>query len=277
MTAIQAIILGIVQGITEFFPISSSAHLISIRYLFDFGKNLSEANWMVIDIALHFGTLLAIGIYFFKDLLKMVKEGFKFKGKDGKLSFNNLTHDGKLLWYIGVASIPGAIAGVLLDDLLEGVIRGNVLIIATTLTVMGIALYFIDKKSKSETDVDQMTLKQAFFIGLGQMMAIIPGFSRSGTTMTVARAIKLNRESAARFSFLLGVPAMIGAAIFSLKDLTMELVNFQFVLGIAVSFIVGLIAIKSLMQIVKKSGFGVFAIYRVVLAVILVVTYIVRM
>lgn len=276
MTVIQAIILGIVQGITEFFPISSSAHLIAIRYLFNFGTHLTNEQWLVIDIALHFGTLLAIGIFFFKDFIKMFAEGFKLKGEDGKLSFKNLKQEGKILWYIIVASIPGAIAGVLLDDFIEGVVRNNVLIIATTLTVMGIALYFIDKKCKKETTIEKLTLKQAFLIGVGQMFAIIPGFSRSGTTMTVARAMKLERESAAKFSFLLGAPAMLGAAVFSLKHFEMSMLNFEFFLGIAVSFIVGMIAIKTLMNIVKKSGFGVFAIYRVLLAIVLVVTYIVR-
>jgi len=277
MTIIQAIILGIVQGITEFFPISSSAHLIAIRYLFNFGNSMSSEHWLVIDIALHFGTLMAIGIYFFKDFIKMFVEGFKFKGRDGKLSFKNLNHEGKILWYIIAASVPGALAGVLLDDFIEGIVRNNVLIIATTLTIMGIALYFIDKKCKKETTIEKLTLKQAIFIGVGQAMAVIPGFSRSGTTMTVARSMGMKRESAAKFSFLLGAPAMLGAAVFSLKHFEMSMLNFEFFLGIAVSFVVGLIAIKTLMEIVKKSGFGVFAIYRVLLAVVLVVTYLVRM
>ena len=276
MTTLQAIILGIVQGITEFFPISSSAHLIVIRYLFNFGTQLSTKEWLVIDIALHFGTLLAIGIFFFKDFIKMFAEGFKFKGKDGKLSFANLKQEGKILWYIIAASIPGAIAGVLLDDFIEGKVRGNVLIIATTLAIMGIALYFVDKKCKKETTIEKISLKQALMIGVGQMFAIVPGFSRSGTTMTVARSMGLQRESAAKFSFLLGAPAMLGAAVFSLKHFEMSMLNFEFFLGIAVSFVVGMIAIKTLMEIVKKSGFGVFAIYRVLLAIVLVVTYIVR-
>lgn len=276
MTIIQAIILGIVQGITEFFPISSSAHLIAIRYLFNFGTAISSEHWLVIDIALHFGTLLAIGIYFFKDFIKMFVEGFKFKGDDGKLSFKNLNHEGKILWYIIAASIPGAVAGLLLDDFIEGVVRNNVLVIATTLTIMGVALYFIDKKCKKDTTIEKLTLKQALLIGVGQAFAIIPGFSRSGTTMTVARSMGMKRESAAKFSFLLGAPAMLGAAVFSLKHFEMSMLNFEFFLGIAVSFVVGLVAIKTLMEIVRKSGFGVFAVYRVLLAIVLVVTYIVR-
>ena len=276
MTIFQAVILGIIQGITEFFPISSSAHLIAIRFLFNFGSSLTSKEWMVIDIALHFGTLLAIGIFFFKDFILMFKEGFKFKGSDGKLSFKNLTHEGKILWYIIVASIPGAIAGVLLDDYIEGIVRENIIIIACTLTIMGIILYFADKKGKNKTEIKELSLKQAFLIGVGQAFAIVPGFSRSGTTMTVARVTGLKREAAAKFSFLLGAPAILGAAVLALKDLTLDMINFPFILGIFVSFLVGMIAIKTLMEIVKKKGFGVFAIYRIVLAVILIVTYIVR-
>ena len=277
MTILQAIILGIVQGITEFFPISSSAHLIAIRFLFNFGSSLSSKGWMIIDISLHFGTLLAIGIFFFKDFILMFKEGFKFKGSDGKLSFKNLTHEGKILWYIIVASIPGAIAGLLLDDYIEGIVRENIIIIACTLTIMGIILYFVDKKCKSKTDIKELTLKKAFLIGVGQAFAIVPGFSRSGTTMTVARATGLKREAAAKFSFLLGAPAILGAAVLALRDLTLDMINFPFILGVFVSFVVGMIAIKTLMEIVKKKGFEVFAIYRIVLAVILIVTYIVRL
>ena len=276
MTILQSIILGIVQGITEFFPISSSAHLIAIRYLFNFGTSMSNEHWLVIDIALHFGTLLAIAIYFFKDFIKMFVEGFKFKGSDGKLSFKNLNHEGKILWYIVAASVPSALAGVLLDDFIEGIVRSNVLIIATALTIMGIALHLIDKKCKKETTIEKLSLKQAILVGVGQAMAVIPGFSRSGTTMTVARSMGMKREAAAKFSFLLGAPAMLGAAVFSLKHFEIAMLNFEFFLGIAVSFVVRLIAIKTLMEIVKKSGFGVFAIYRLLLAVVLVVTYLVR-
>ena len=149
MTILQAIILGIVQGITEFFPISSSAHLISIRYLFNFGTHISSEHWLVIDIALHFGTLLAIGIYFFKDFIKMFVEGFKFKGNDGKLSFKNLNQEGKLLWYIIAASIPGAVAGLLLDDFIEGVVRNNVLIIACDLVYNSANIRFLFSSSPS--------------------------------------------------------------------------------------------------------------------------------
>ena len=277
MTIFQSIILGIIQGITEFFPISSSGHLIAIRYLFNF-SDAAMGN-MAFDIALHFGTLLAIGIFFFKDFIAMFRDGFKLKGNDGKLKFSNLTWQGKLLWYVVVGCIPAGIIGILFDDIIESKIHESPfapIIIAITLAVMGILLYIADKKAKSEVNIEKLSLKQAVIIGIGQAAAVIPGFSRSGTTMTVARSMKLDRESAARFSFLLGAPAMLGAAILSLKDLTFSMIDLPFVLGIVVSFVVGMVAIKLLMNIVKKVGFEWFAIYRVALSVILIVVYIIR-
>jgi len=276
MTIIQSVILGVVQGITEFFPISSSGHLIAIRYLFDFKDSLSSKEWLVFDVALHFGTMLAIAIFFFKDFLKMFTQGFNFKNKEGKLSFNNLSSHGKILWYIIAACIPGALAGVLFDDYISGVIRENPVVIATTLIVMGTLLYIADKKAPATEEIEKMTFKKAFFIGVGQMFAIIPGFSRSGTTMTVARILKFKREDSAKFSFLLGAPVMLGATIYSMKDLTPSMLNIQFLIGVFVSFAVGMLAIKTLMYIVKKIGFGVFAIYRFALAIIIIAKIIIR-
>ena len=273
MTTIQAIALGIIQGITEFFPISSSAHLKAYRFFMNIEWDESLA--MVIDIALHFGTLLAIGIFFFKDFIKMFSECWKFKGKDGSLSFNNLKQDGKIFWYIVAGSIPAAILGLLL----EGLIGEHVLIIAASLSVMGALLYFVDKKCKAEIDMEKINIKHAILMGTSQVLAaLFPGFSRSGTTMTVARAMKIERESAAKFSFLLGAPAILGAAVIAfIKDFSITMLNFQFVLAVLVSFIVGMLAIKTLMEIVKKIGYEVFAIYRIVLAVALTVVYIIKL
>jgi len=274
MTILQSIILGIIQGITEFFPISSSGHLIAIRYLFNFGLESEKAE-MIFDIALHFGTFLAIFIFFFKDFWKMLMEGFRFKGEDGKYSFKNLKHEGKIMWYIVAACIPAGVMGILFEDVIEKYIR-TPLVVAIAMGVMGIIMYVVDKFSKSESDMEKLTLKQAMGVGIGQMMAMIPGFSRSGTTMTAARAMRIDRKSAAKFSFLLGAPVMFGAALLALKDLTLSMINLPFILGVVVSFIVGLLAIKALMKIVEKIGFGVFAIYRVVLAAIILITIWIR-
>lgn len=276
MTIIQSVLLGIVQGITEFFPISSSAHLIAIRYLFNFSS--AAMGNLTFDIALHFGTLLAVGIYFFKDFILMFKEGFKFK-KEGSFSFKNLSKNGKLLWYIIIGCIPAALFGLLFNDIVDEYIRESMhapLIIAFCLAIMGILLYIADKFASSEKNIEQITLKESIIIGIGQMLAIVPGFSRSGTTMTAARYMKLNKETAAKFSFLLGAPAILGAAIFGFKDIIKMEIDVSFIIGVIVSFLVGLVAIRVLIKIVKKVGFGWFAIYRFVLAIILVTVYLVR-
>lgn len=274
MTIFQSVILGIIQGITEFFPISSSGHLIAIRYLFGFGLDNAKAE-LVFDIALHFGTFMAIFIFFFKDFWNMLMEGFRFKGKDGKYSFKNLKHEGKIMWYIVAACIPAGVMGILFEDVIEKYIR-TPLVVAIAMGVMGIIMYVVDKYSKTESDMSELTLKQAMGVGIGQMLAMIPGFSRSGTTMTAARAMKIDRKSAAKFSFLLGAPVMFGAALLAIKDLTLDMINVQFLIGVLVSFVVGMISIKALMKIVEKIGFGIFAIYRVVLALVIIVTIIVR-
>lgn len=277
LTIFQSVILGIVQGITEFFPISSSGHLIAIRYLFDWNV-LDSSAMLTFDIALHFGTLLAILIFFFKDWLKLITEGFRFKpaGKS-KFSFKNLNKDGKMFWYIVLATIPGAIAGFLLDDILQESVRNNILLIAASLAIMGIILYIVDKRAKTKTEFKDITLKQSMWVGIAQMFAVIPGFSRSGTTMTMARFQGIDRKSAAKFSFLLGTPIMAGAMLSQILDFSLSMITPSFIIGIVTSFVVGLICIKALMAIISKMGFGVFAIYRIALAVILVIVFLVRL
>ena len=276
MSILSSIILGAIQGITEFFPISSSAHLIAARYLFNI-KDAALGNF-TFDIALHFGTLMAILIFFFKDFIAMFKDGFKFK-KNGVYSFRSLSCQGRLLWCVIAACIPAGIAGVLFDDIIDTYIRESVyapIIIAFTLGIMGVLLYLTDKHMDTQIDIKHIKLKQALVIGIGQAFAIIPGFSRSGTTMMVARAEKLDRESAAKFSFLVGAPVMAGAALLKFIDLDFSMIDLTFILGVITSFVVGIFCIKALMKIIQKVGFKYFAIYRIALAIILIITYIIR-
>ena len=172
---IQSLILGVVQGLTELLPISSSAHLTLIPWIF---------NWNEIpdsfDVALHFGTLLAIGLFFFKDWIELIKGGFNLVVKKEK------TVEGRMFWYIVLATLPGGIIGFLLDHFLEDKLK-TPLIIATALIVMGILLYVVDKKCKSKITYEKMGLKETFLIGLSQALAFIPGVSRSGITMTMGR------------------------------------------------------------------------------------------
>lgn len=253
----QSIILGIVQGLTELLPISSSAHLTLIPWIFNW-SGLSES----FDVALHFGTLLAIGLFFFKDWVELIKGGYKLAVKKEKST------EGRMFWYIVLATIPGGIIGFLLDHFLENALKAP-LIIATALIVMGIILYVVDKNCKSKISYEKMGLKETFLIGLSQALAFIPGVSRSGVTMTTARILKVDRESAAKYSFMLSAPIVLAATIFKFSSFTLSL---EFFIGVITSFLVGVGVIKFLLQYLKKGSFKFFAIYRVIagLAVILI-------
>jgi len=257
------VLLGIIQGIAEFLPISSSAHLIIFRDLFGIGSNLIGEMDLTFDLALHFGTLLAIIVYFFNDLFKIVIEG---------LTKGTKTNNGKLFWYLIVATIPAGIVGVLFEDVFDSFFRKQIWLIAIALIVMGIIIYLVDKKSKTDKNLEKMTFKDALIIGCAQVFALIPGFSRSGTTITAARALKMNREDSARFSFLLSAPVVCGAALFSLiKGDTIAMIGANlgiFGLGILVSFVTGLICISCLLKYIKKHDFKVFMWYRVILGIV---------
>ena len=262
MTIIQAIVLGIVQGLTEFLPISSTAHL----HIFPWVLNWSEIP-ASFDIALHFGSLIAILIYFFKDWIKLLVAGFNktFKKEDSQ--------EGKLFWYLVFATIPAGIIFFILDKVFEDILRHE-LIIAITLIVMGILLYIVDKKADSKFNLKNMTLKQAMLIGLAQVLAFIPGMSRSGSTMTIGRLMEVDRESTAKFSFYLSTPMILAATIYKFKDFSFDL---NFVIGTITSFIVALLVIKFFMDYIKKGSYKVFAIYRVILGLIIIGIYIVKL
>ena len=255
MGIFEAIILGIVQGLTELLPISSSAHLALIPWIFNW--NIPES----FDVALHFGTLLAIGIFFFKDWIELIKGGYKQVVKKEKST------EGKMFWYLVIATIPGGIIGFILDKFAGDTLTQLPLLIATALIVMGIILYIVDKKAPTKTEFENMSFKQTFLIGLSQALAFIPGVSRSGVTMTTGRMLGVSRESTAKYSFLLSTPIVLAATIFKIKDFVF---NIPFFVGVFVSFIVGLIVIKFLLEYLKKGSFKVFAIYRVIVGIIII-------
>ena len=271
MSFIEVLILGFIQGIAEFLPISSSAHLIIFRDIFGIGAGMSANMDLTFDIALHFGTLLAIGVFFFWDFIKMIQKGFTKGVKDD---------DGKILWYLVAATIPAAIVGVLFEEPIEKVIRSNYVVIALALAIMGIIIYLADKYSKQTKNIKQMTLKDAIIIGCSQVFALIPGFSRSGTTIAAGRVLGLERESAAKFSFFLSAPVVLGAVTLQLiKDSAWSVIAANlstFILGIVVSFVVGILCIKYLLKYLQKHNFKIFMIYRVVLAMIVLLYVIIK-
>ncbi len=269
---IGVIILAIIQGIAEFLPISSSAHLLIFRDLFGIGSSTINGDLeLIFDVALHFGTLLAIGIYFFKDFIKMISKGITKGTKD---------KDGKLFWYLVIATIPAGIVGFLFEDTIEELIRSNFIIIGSALIIMGIIIYLCDKNCKQEKDISSIRLIDALIIGCSQIFALIPGFSRSGTTIASSRCLKLNREDAAKFSFYLSAPIILGAVGVSLlKDNNISLImdNLSvFVIGVIIAFISGLICIEFLLKYIKKHDFKIFMWYRVLIGSIVIIYTIIR-
>ena len=260
ITVFRAIILGAVQGLTELLPISSSAHLFIIPWLFNWGE-IGDC-----DVAFHFGTLLAIGIFFFKDWIKLIKGGYEQVVKKKK------TFEGKMFWYIVFATIPGGIIGFLLDHYCADILTKPE-IIGCALIFMGIILYVIDKKAKSKVKYEDMTFKQTFLIGLSQSLAFIPGVSRSGVTMTTARAMGIERESAARYSFMLSAPIVLAATIFKIKDFVFSV---PFFVGILVSFLVGIVVIKFLLKYLQTGNFKIFAVYRIIIGILVLIVFINR-
>lgn len=266
MSIIEIIILGMVQGIAEFLPISSSAHLIIFRDIFKIGANMSQDMALSFDVALHLGTLLAIAVFFFNDFIKMLGKGLTKGTKD---------NEGKIFWYLIAATIPAAIAGLLFEDVIENIIRGNLYIIAAALAIMGVLIYLADKSGKEKKTIKDMSIKDALLVGCSQALALIPGFSRSGTTIATARTLGIKREEAAKFSFYLSAPVVCGAVVLELLDtstLAIIATNLStFILGIVIAFIIGLICIKYLLKYLQKHNFKIFMIYRIIIAIIVLI------
>lgn len=261
MNVFKAVILGIIQGIAEFLPISSSAHLILVPYLVGW-----EESGLAFDVALHFGTMMAVLVVFFKDWWNL------FIGAIKEIKNKEKSTNGRMFWYLVVATVPAALAGILLDDVIENVIRNKIWIIAVALAIMGVLIYLGDKWAQKhymkEVKFDDISLKQAFLVGVSQAFAVIPGFSRSGTTILAGRLMGISKEAITKFTFLLSVPVICGATILKVGDLVFTK---EVVIGIMSSFAAGLLTIKFLLNYIKKHDFSVFAFYRVILAIIVLV------
>lgn len=260
MTVIQSIVLGILQGVGEFLPISSSAHLILIPYLLGW-----QESSMAFDIALHFGTLLAVLVIYFQEWWKL------FMGAIQNVTKKKKSLEGRMFWYLVVATIPAALVGFLLDDVIENYFRGQIWLIALFLALMGVFIYIGDRWAskhykKREVRFEDISLKQAFFVGCSQAFAVFPGFSRSGTTILAGRLMGLSKEAITKFTFLLSVPIIAGATILKVGELEFTT---EVIVGILTSFAVGVFSIKFLLNYIKKHDFSVFAFYRVVVAIII--------
>lgn len=264
MTPLQAIALGIIQGLSEFLPISSSAHLTLAPWLFGW-----EDPGLAFDVALHFGTLIAVLWYFRMEWLALVRAAF------GIITTGRIeTPEKRRVIYLIVATIPGAIGGYLLQSRAESAFRSPQ-IIAIALIVMGIILWLVDRLSDQARVLGEMRWLDALLIGLAQVIALIPGVSRSGSTITTGRGLRFDRESAAEFSFLMSMPIIAAAVIMEgPKALAQGGLTNEIMSGVLASAISGWLAISILMRYVSKHSYGIFAFYRVALGIaVLVVIY----
>jgi len=260
MTIFQAIVYGIVQGIGEFLPISSTAHLILVPWLFGWKE---PGN--VFDVALHLGTATAVILFFFKDWIRLIRAGIT----------EPKSRDGRLFWFIVLATIPGGIAGVLLDKYMKAF--SNPVLIAVCLIIMGGILYIADKLGRNEIDLKNIGLKSSLIVGISQALAIIPGVSRSGITMSTGRFLGITREGIAKFTFLLSSPIILADALYHAKDLrSVAIDTLPFVVAVLTAAVVGILSIKFLLNYLKNKGFGIFAFYRLVLGALVIAIYFIR-
>ena len=260
---LQAILLGISQGLTEFLPISSTAHTLIISRLLGW-PDPGAAFTAFTQI----GTELAVVLYFRKDLVRIIAAWF--------LSFTNktvrATPDAKMGWFVIIGSIPIALAGVFFKDSIETTAR-NLWLVAVALIVMGIVLGLVDRFAKLTKEQSELTGRHAIYFGIGQALALIPGVSRSGATITAGLAMGFKRDMVARYSFLLAIPAVFGSAAFTAGDISTDnFVNWPAtIISTVISFIVGYFVIASLMKYLQTRTFLPFVIYRITLGSMLLV------
>ena len=265
MTVFQALVLGILQGLSEFLPISSSAHLALAPWIF---------HWpdpgLAFDVALHFGTLVAVLWYFRAEWVALI-----IAAKDIVVRRRIETERERRVLYLVIATIPGAIAGLALEKQAESSFRDPKLI-ATALIVMGLVLWAVDRFAACHRSLGQMRWTDALLTGVAQMFAIIPGVSRSGATISAGRALRFTREDAAVFSFLMSMPIIAAAAVLKMPQALREQgLSAPMIVGVLASAISGWLAITVLLRVVTRHSYGIFAVYRIILgaAVLVVAAY----
>jgi undecaprenyl-diphosphatase len=268
MELLQAFILGMVQGLGEFLPISSSAHLVLTPWLFGW-----KDQGLAFDVALHWGTLLAVVSYFYLDIWHMIK-GFLNSLRPSTRDLANNPYQ-KLSWLVLLATIPAAIIGKLLEDQVETAFR-NPLLIAFNLAVVGFILLMADKYGAKLKTLADTSKTNALLIGMAQAIAIIPGVSRSGATMIAGLFQGLTRQDAAKFSFLMSVPIILGAGLSKLPEIAQLENHAQLAVGFTSSAIFGFLAIKYMLKYIATRSFAVFTWYRFALAALIVILYLTR-
>jgi undecaprenyl-diphosphatase len=277
----QAVVLAIIQGLGEFIPVSSSGHLIIVRRLLGWNE-LSPAHELTFDVALHFGTLLSVLFYFRRTWFQILRAAFGGKvvrfseagDSDTNLTADEQKEERMLLWFLAIATIPGAIAGKLLEHSAEDYFREHLVLIATALIVVGLLMWLGEKVGKLEKPLTRISFADSLLVGIAQAFALVPGVSRSGSTITAGLFRNLTRDAAVRFSFLLSTPIIAGAALLKAHELHKEGLpagmHAPFIVGIVVSAIVGYITIAWLLRYLQTNSLRAFVIYRVIVGIVII-------
>ncbi|MBZ5631626.1 MAG: undecaprenyl-diphosphatase UppP [Acidobacteriia bacterium] len=270
MPLLHAIILGIIQGLTEFLPVSSSAHLALIPWLFGWNDQ-----GLSFDIALHVGTVLAVIVYFFRDWVQVIAQGFGLNiGSDPGIRRNP-----RLLWLLALGSVPAGIAGLLVKDLAENVWRNNQYLIGSMLIGVGLFMWWADRQGSRKKDLGNVSPSDSVVIGAAQALALVPGVSRSGITICAGLLRNLDRATAARFSFLLATPAIAGAAAKDAWDLMRHGggmagippdMRTALLIGVVVSAITGALTIQFFLSYLRRRSLSFFVWYRVIFGIIVI-------
>jgi undecaprenyl-diphosphatase len=271
---LQALVMGIVQGLTEFLPVSSSAHLFIVPFLFGWDNTFIDS--LAFGVMLHLGTLAALLIYYSRDWIRIVPAGF---ATIRDRSFRD-DPDRRLAWLIFAATIPAAVVGALFNDVIETSLR-EIGLIALMLVVGAAILWLADRWGGTSRKLAGLTFPVAIGIGVAQTLALVPGISRSGISISAGRLAGLDRASAARFSFLLATPITAGAVLFEIRQLLTGEADVTIpigalVVGLIASFVSGIIAIRVLMDYVQRRSLNVFVAYRLVLAALVLIVWLAR-
>jgi undecaprenyl-diphosphatase len=272
MSALQALVLGIVQGLSEFLPISSSGHLILVPWLLGW----QNADSLTFDVGLHLGTAVAVLLYFWRTWIDRVAGVLRGLANPTERKAPRW----RLAWMIVLGSIPAGVIGAALESSVEAQLRQQVWLIGVLLLVFGLLLGLADRVGPKQRSIEQLSLGQALIIGTAQALALVPGVSRSGITLTAALFLGLNRESATRFAFLLSMPVTLGAVLFEFAKLIrsggFEGQGLAFALGILAAFVTGMAAIGFLLRYVQHNSLVPFVAYRVVVGVLVLLLFLAR-
>jgi undecaprenyl-diphosphatase len=273
LSFIEAVILGIIQGLTEFLPISSTGHLTLAGKFMGLISDKNPEHWTSFIAVIQLGTMLSIFVYFWKDLWGILTE-FLQQNLQRRIQYSKQSTNSKLGWMIILGTIPIVVIGLLFKDMIEGALTKNLYVISGSLIVLAIILAGAEKTAKFKKNIEDITVLDSFLIGLAQAVALIPGSSRSGTTITGGLFLGLKRDVAARFSFLLSVPAVLASGLLQLME-SLKYINYDLTVNLIVATIVsavsGYLAIDFLLKFLKKNTTFVFIFYRIALGVFILV------